>query len=94
MRFEVLVIIFLLKLIQACTNKLRTEPVYKGPQTWLILFSESSLHIEVCLSTYMSVCFVCVCWSEGAFLSGLHLTCVSMCTRLREHCLATTDVFK
>ena len=56
MRFEVLVIAFLLKLIQACTNKLRTEPVYKGPQTWLLLSSEFSLHIEVSLSTYMIVC--------------------------------------
>ena len=53
---EVLVIAFLLKLIQACTNKLRTEPVYKGPQTWLLLSSEFSLHIEVSLSTYMIVC--------------------------------------
>ena len=56
MRFEVLVIAFLLKLIQACTNKLRTEPVYKGPQTWLLLSAEFSLHIEVSVSTYRIVC--------------------------------------
>ena len=87
LRFEVLVLAFLLKLIQACTNKLRTEPVYKCPQTWLLLSSESSLHSQACLSTYMIVCFIVCCWSEGAFLSGLHLTCVYMCTSLREHWL-------
>ena len=51
MRFEVLVIAFLVKLIQACTNTLR-----KGPQTWLLLSSEFALHSEVSLSTYMIVC--------------------------------------
>ena len=56
MRFEVLVSAFLVKLIQACTNKLRTEAVYKGPQTWLLLSSEFALHSEVSLSTYMIVC--------------------------------------
>ena len=71
MRFEVLVIAFLVKLIQACTNKLRTEPVYKGPQTWLLLSSEFALHSEVSLSTYMIVSFL-----VDAFLSGLHLICV------------------
>ena len=68
---------FVVKFIQACTNKLRTEPVYEGPQTWLLLSSELLyILMFVCLSTYMIVCFICVCWTEGAFLSGLHLMCV------------------
>ena len=82
MRFEVLVIAFLVKPIQACTNKLRTEPVYKGPQTWLLLSSEFALHSEVSLSTYMIVCVF-----GGRIALWPALTCVYRCTRLREPCI-------